>query len=399
MAVEARQPRSEWGSDGHGAAPALELIRLLAKEIGPRRPCSEAEARASEALARWLRDRGVAAERERFEGYATFAAPYGVMLGTALAGGMLQERRPRLGGLVSAAALAALALEADLRVTPVSDLLSRRPSANLVASVPAGGTPRRRVCLCAHMDSTRSGLIFHPAVLPRLPLLLRVPGFSATLLAVAPLVRRLPGAGVLRRLALAGVALSLVLLAERELRGEDVAGASDNASGAGVAAQLMAELAATPLEHTTVDLLVSGCEEAGVLGAQAYLSSHPERVRETTFVNFDTVGGDVPLTYVLREGTAGGVLRNASERLVASLERLARRRPELDLRAARATAGLSTDVTPVLARGLEGITLLAQGKTIPHYHWPTDIWENVAPATVGRALEVGRELLAEIDGW
>src|SRR5207247_4987261 len=136
-------------------------------------------------------------------------------------------------------------------------------------------------------------------------------------------------------------------------------------------AQLIVELAAEPLEHTTVDLVVSGCEEAGVLGAQAYLRSHAERARETVFVNFDTVGGDVPLTYVLREGTSGGVLRPAGARLVSALERLARRRPELGLRPARATAGLPTDVTPALARGLEGITLLAQAKTIPHYHWPT----------------------------
>jgi hypothetical protein len=102
---------------------------------------------------------------------------------------------------------------------------------------------------------------------------------------------------------------------------------------------------------------------------------------------------------VLREGTSGGVLRPAGTRLVSALERIARRRPELGLRPARTTVGLPTDVTPALARGLEGITLLAQGKTIPHYHWPTDTWENLEPRTIGLAVEVGRELLAEIDRW
>lgn len=385
--------------DDTDAALALDVIRLLAKEIGPRRPCSEAETRAAHALARWLSERGVTAELESFHGYSTFAAPYGVMLGAALAGGILQRRRRRLGGLASAAALGALVLEADMRSTPVSDLLSRRPSANVVATIPARGRPRRRVCLGAHLDSSRSGLMFHPSVVPRLRLLLQVPGFSAGALAVVPFARRFPGAGALRCLALGGLALSLALLAEREIRGEDVAGASDNASGTGVAAQLMVELVEQPLEHTTVDLVVSGCEEAGVLGAQAYLRSHPERARETVFVNFDTVGGDAPLTYVEREGTAGGISRPAAPRLVAALERLARRRPELELRSARATVGLATDVTPVLARGLEGITLLAQAETIPHYHWPTDTWENLEPRTVGRALAVGRDLLAEIDRW
>ena len=34
------------------------------------------------------------------------------------------------------------------------------------------------------------------------------------------------------------------------------------------------------------------------------------RAAETTFLNFDTVGGDVPLTYILREGT-GAITRPA----------------------------------------------------------------------------------------
>ena len=74
----------------------------------------------------------------------------------------------------------------------------------------------------------------------------------------------------MRRAALAGLAFSLAMLAERELRGEDVPGASDNASGAAVAAQLAAECAAAPLAHTQVDLLITSCEESGLLGAQAY---------------------------------------------------------------------------------------------------------------------------------
>jgi hypothetical protein len=398
MAIETHETPAGRERDDHGAAPALELTRLLSHELGPRRPCSENEARAAAAIVSWLQHRGVDAQLERFDGFATFAAPYGLMLGTALAGGVLQRGRRLLGAAVSWSALVALALEGDLRRTPVSDLLSRQPSANVVASIPARLEERRRVCLCAHMDTTRSGLMFHPALIRRLPLLLRIPGTSAGLLGVTPFMRDSKHRQ-LRRLAVAGMTLSLALIAEREIRGKDVAGANDNASGTGVAAQLIAETAAEPLERTTVDLLVTGCEEAGVLGAQAYLREHPERARRTVFVNFDTVGGDAPLTYVLREGTAGAIMRPASRRLVAAVERLGRRRPELSLRPAKATAGLPTDVAPVLARGLEGITLLAQADRIPNYHWPTDVWENVAPETVARAVEVGRELLAEIDRW
>ena len=100
------------------------------------------------------------------------------------------------------------------------------------------------------------------------------------------------------------------MLLERELRGEDVPGASDNASGTAVALQLAAECAAAPLAHTEVDVLITGCEESGLLGAQAYARRHTLRAAETTFLNFDTVGGDVPATYILREGT-GAITRTA----------------------------------------------------------------------------------------
>jgi acetylornithine deacetylase/succinyl-diaminopimelate desuccinylase-like protein len=183
---------------------------------------------------------------------------------------------------------------------------------------------------------------------------------------------------------------------ERELRGQDVPGASDNASGAAVAMQLAAECSASPLPHTEVDVLITSCEESGLLGAQEYARRHRLRAAETTFINFDTVGGPAPLTYILREGSAT-VNRPASDRLIRMLDAIAQRRPDLGLEPARTTPGLPTDATPMRARGWEAVTLLAQGKTIPNYHRPTDTYENVDPATVGRTLEAGRELLLALD--
>jgi hypothetical protein len=377
------------------AAPALEVIHLLASEIGPRRPCSAAEARAGRELIAWLQERGIPTDLQEFRGYSSFAHPYAALLSAVLAGGLLQRSGRAAGNLLTVGGLAAFALEGDLRVTPVSDLFSRETSANVVASVAPRDEERACVCLCGHMDTTRSGLMFHPKVLKRLPQLLAVPAISAVVLTAGPLLlrstlgRRAHAAGI------AGIVLSLALLLERELLGEDVPGANDNASGTAVACQLAVECAAEPLEHTRVDLLITGCEESGLLGSQAHIRSDPERARRTTFLNFDTVGGDVPLTYVMGEG--GVLKRPASPRLVAMLERIARRRPELGLRPSPATAGLPTDATTALAHGCEAVTLLARADTIPNYHWPTDTYENVAPATVARAVEAGRELLGEVD--
>ncbi|MGH2979860.1 MAG: M28 family metallopeptidase [Solirubrobacterales bacterium] len=379
---------------------ALDLLHVLASDVGPRRACSEAEMDAANRLGTWLRERAVDARIEEFQGYSSFTLPYATLFATSLAGGLLQRsqgrRLRRAGDMLAIASALTGALEGDLRWTPLSDRLARRLSVNVVGHVPSAGPTRRRVCLCGHLDTTRSGLMFHPRIARHLARLLQIPVASFLALAAGPALRRLPGGRRLNSLALAGAVFSLAMLLERELLGEDVPGASDNASGTAVAIQLAAECAAMPLAHTEVDVLITSCEESGLLGAQAYARRHALRAAETTFLNFDTVGGDVPLTYILREGT-GAVTRAAPPRLIELLEEIAARRPELGLVPANTTPGLPTDATPMRARGWDAVTLLAQGETIPNYHWPTDTYENIAPHTVQRALETGRELLRALE--
>jgi Peptidase family M28 len=382
-------------------AEALGVIEMLSGEVGPRRPCSDPEKEAANRLTAWLHDRGVEEARiEEFDGYSTFAAPYAALFTASLAGGLLQRSRRRgirrLGDGLTLSALVSAALEGDLRWTPLSDGLANRPSVNVLGHVPSAGPTRRRVCLCGHLDTTRSGLMFHPRLARHLAALLQVPAASALALAAGPALRRIRGGRTIHAAGMAGIAFALTMLLERELRGADVPGASDNASGTAVALQLAAECAAAPLDHTEVDILITSCEESGLLGAQAYARRHRLRAGETTFLNFDTVGGDVPLTYILREGT-GALTRPAPPSLIAMLEQIAERRPELGLEPAQTTPGLPTDATPMRARGWDAVTLLAQGETIPNYHWPTDTYANVAPHTVQNALETGRELLGALD--
>jgi peptidase M28-like protein len=375
--------------------PTLDLIRELASEVGPRRPCSDAETEAAGVAVEWLAKRGVQAEVEPFRGYSTFAHPYGMILGASLVGALLQRRHRPGGNVLTLAAAAGLALEGDLRVTPVSDLVARKPSTNVVASVPAAGEERQRICVAGHLDSTRSGLMFHPRLVPHLRALFQTPIVGAFVAAANPIVRRLPGGRTAHSIAIAGLLNGLVLLAERELRGEDVPGANDNASGCGVAAQLIAECAAEPLQHTRVDLVLTGCEESGVLGAQAYVRRRRGAGQRIVMINFDSVGGPAPVRYILKEGMA--VTRPATARLVELVEQIAARRSELGLTPASDTGALTTDATVALAHGHEAITFLAREKTIPNYHWPTDTYENIAPQTVARTLEAGRELLRELD--
>ena len=374
--------------------PALmPWVELLADGVGPRRPTSKAERLAAILVRDRLAALGVEAELEPFRGYSTFAAPFGAIFAAALAPALLPPRLRRSRSALALAALAALASEGGLLRTPLSDALSRRPSQNLVATIEPRGAPRRTVALVCHVDSSRSGLLFHPAFVRHLNRWLLAQAAAGALQGAEPL---LGGSRAGRRALLAArilLAAGALLVLERELRGEDVPGANDNASGVAVVAELARELAARPPQDTRVVALMTGCEESGLLGMQAFL-----RDRDTSgwlFLNFDSVGGPGTLRYARREGI--GLKWDADGGLVRTAERVAAARPELGIEPAQGPIGLTYDASPVLARGGRAITFVAgDGGVIPNYHWPTDTPDRVDQETLARALEAGREMIAAI---
>jgi hypothetical protein len=378
---------------GEDVDDALRWISLLCEEVGPRRPTGQAESVAAMAMRTELRSRGIDAETEPYPGYSSFAWPYGLILAAAIAPALLpgSMRRTRAG--LAAGAAGAMALEGELRTTPVSNLLARREGRSLVATLEPRGDVTRTLCLVSHLDSSRSGLLFHPAAARLVGRWITVQSLAVLVGATEPLLSRFR-AGRWLLAAARGIAVTgLALLAERELRGADVQGANDNASGVAVAARLIAERAEYPLQSTRLVMLATGGEEAGLLGAQEFL-----RTRDTEgwlFLNFDGVGAPATLRYLSQEGvfrrwpSDAGLVRLATE--------LADRRPELALERQDIPAGLTYDTTPVLARGGRAMTLSTQDETIPNLHWPSDTPENLDHDALRRSLEVGRELIAAID--
>lgn len=387
-------PRSQTRSENDSLEAALQVIELLAAEVGPRRPTSRSERLAARLMAERLSKAGLRAEVETFAGYSTFALPFGVIQALALASGLLPARRRILRSSLAVAAGALLASEGDLRRPLLSRVLARGESANVVARIEPSGGARRTLVLMCHLDSSRSGLIFDPRFVGMLGAVIAAQSLAVLAAAVTeplaggrPAGRRLAGAA--RAISAAG----LILLAERELRGEDVPGANDNASGCAVAATLAAELAAEPLQTTRVVLLMTGCEEAGTLGAQAFLREHD--TDGWLFVNFDNVGGDGSVRFLRREGVLAKW--DADPGLIAAAAAVAERHPELRMAPEDSPAGLTYDSSPVLAGGGRALTLSIQDGSIPNLHWPTDTLANVDRDGVSRTLRAGRELIGEIE--
>jgi hypothetical protein len=319
-----------------------------------------------------LAQAGVEASLEPFRGPSSFAWAQA----TAPALSLLGWRK---------SALVLGALENDQRFEPLSRLLSLADSQNVVASVPASGEEQRTLVLVSHLDSSRSGILFHPEVAPQLRKL-------TTLISAAVAARAVR---VFERTSKAILVAGLALLAEREILGADVPGANDNASGVGVATALAREFALAPLEATRVVFLATGCEESGTGGMRAFLDAHRGEWEDWLFLNLDGVGAPATLRYLPREG----ILRifGADPALIDVCEKTALDHPELGLRAAGVLAGLTYDATPVMARGGRAITVSAQDRTIPNYHSAQDVPENLDGDVLARALEATRLVAAAID--
>ncbi len=243
----------------------------------------------------------------------------------------------------------------------------------------------------AHIDSSRSGLIFDPRVVGLMgrwitlnSVLVLAGALGEPLLGGSPRGRELLAAA---RAALGG---SLALLLERELGGEDVPGANDNASGCAVALSLGARIAAAPLDSTRLVVLITGCEEAGTLGASAFLSAHD--TRDWLFLNVDNVGGSGTLRYLTREGVISKWDADAPMAAVAAA--VAERDPDLRMAPEPNPAGLTYDASQVLAHGGRALTLSIQDGAIENLHWPTDTVENVDPDGVARTLAAAAEMVA-----
>lgn len=375
-------------------AALLEWIRLLADEIGPRRPTSGSERRAAESLAARLRSAGVDAAIEPFRGYSTFSLPFAMTMGAAIAPEAVPRGRRAARSALAALAAAALVTEGSLERTPLSDLLARRPSGNVVATIEPSAGAERTLCLMAHYDTSRSGLMFNPRVVGWMNRWIALN--SALVLAGAvgePFAARSRRLRRALRVGRGVLAAGLGVLAERELRGVDVPGANDNASGAAVVATLACELAASPSLTTRVVVCLTGCEESGTLGSRAFLDS-----RDTDgwmFLNVDNVGGGGSVRYLRREGV---IIRwDADPGLIAAAARVARARPELRMASEDAPAGLTYDSSPVHARGGRALTLSVQDGFIPNLHLPSDTTENVEVESVERTLAAARGIVAAVD--
>ncbi len=383
------------------AATREDLERLATIERGS---ASAGEAQAAELLARMLAERGLHPTLERERAVGEFWPTVGLAaLAGALAGAL--GGRSRLGGTALAALAAGLlADDVDNGAHALRRVLPQRTTTNVLAWA-GDRDARETVVLVSHHDAARTGLLFHPGLVP---LVNRIaPGWYAKqttstqtgqLLVAGPLIAALGSALGVRRARRLGVLWSLVtaaLLAD-VARSPVVAGANDNLSAVAVLLTIAERLRERPPRGVRVLLLSTGSEESFMEGMRGFVARHrgeldPQRTR---VVALECVGSPHLL---LMEGEGMLRMRDHDSSLRDELQAAADEAGVALWRGLRLGAG-GTDALPALRAGYRAACLAAcnELKVPANYHWPSDIPENLCWQTIAQAASVAETLIRRV---
>jgi hypothetical protein len=380
----------------------LEHIRALSEEIGPRGSTTPAEARAAEYVRNVLADLGADPRIEVFSSAKSGWLPYALVTLLSLVGVVLFPLDPPLTNwiavLVTALAFVCGFLELNLMPNPIMWVLPKGESQNVFGVIEPSGSPTQDVLLVGHLDTHRTplthrskaGLLFYEVMLKA--------GFvSLLLLPLLYLVGVISGWGWVWPISLLPgtfVLVVFIVTAHVDFTGY-TPGASDNASGAGLALAL-AELAVQePLRRTRLWAVAVGCEEVGMYGSFDFYRKHGSDLVDAYVITLDNLGIAGP-AWILHEGL--NLQFYSDPDLIALAERIAAEHPRLGAFSQKWDIAY-TDSAPAIKAGLKTITLLGatRDKKLPYWHVPDDTVDKLRPEVLANTAEFAWRMVRAID--
>jgi hypothetical protein len=361
---------------------------------------TEFERQAAEYLVGQMKAIGLDARLEQFSSHTSFSWTYLIIYGGLFIGGYIGWNHPFLGILLCALMLVLFYGECTSKWKALADLLPKRPSQNVLGIIPNRGAAKK-VVLVAHYDSSKSGLSFHPSTVGTFRQSFIISVVMMLLLLEILVIRSFYGGGSLLRvlwvISLAYLLLPIILLLHRELFGQYVQGASDNASGVAAMLAVAEGLAKVPPKNLEVWCLATGCEEVNLMGMTAFLQAHQYELdsKTTYFINFDNLGSG-SLRFVTAEGMLT-VFPSAPE-LVAAAEKLSQTQIFKDIQP-HVYKLATLDALVASSRGYKTISLMALDNRngIPHWHWPTDVLKNIDFTVAEKAAVFARTIVEKIN--
>jgi hypothetical protein len=384
------------------AAPMLEHMRILCKELPPRVPTGEGEHKAAEYVADVLRRSGVNdVILQPYKGITTLGLPATIaaLLGVLgfLVGWWAGVIGPWLGGALLF--LSAYTIRNLLRTIPpfFQPLIARHEGRNVVATVPARQPAHKRIFILAHLDANKQRFTFPPS----LPALMKpMETGSVVLLALAGLsfwLQALLGWNLFWFQLVGLIFLLIVLLGlwADEFQ-PTVEGANDNASAVVVALALAEKLLAEPLAQSDVTFLFTGCEEVGHHGLQAYLQQYRPPKENTYWIDLELVGAG-QLCFATRHGVSYLSEYEPGEEILQLAQQTAQANPALNV-SGRPMLILE-EVSTLRNNGYNALCLMGYNEQgyLPNWHRLSDTMENIDPTMLERTARFTWAMLKTID--
>jgi hypothetical protein len=399
-----QQRHSNRADDRELAARALEHVRHLSVDIGPRGSTTTAEAAAAAYAWGVLDKLGLSPRMQRFTSGTSQWRPFALAITLTLLAVAVYPLADRataiLATVLAATTLLSAYLELNFTTNPVRWLLPKRPSQNVWTVIPAAHTPARRLVLTGHLDTHRTPFVFRtPFHLSVFRVLVAATFASMTALVILYIAGSILQSHIIYIISLAPAVLlilGLIMTIQPDMT-PYTPGANDNASGAAIVLTLAERLKDEPLANTEVWTVNSGCEEVGCYGAIAFLRQHREELGDAYFIALDSLAGPGSgPCYITREGMTKPYRSDPT--LVALADQIAADRPELGAYSNVMPLGF-TEGAVGIKNGLPSLTFvnLRPDSVLPYWHRPDDIFENVDADVLARTQAFLWELLQRID--
>jgi hypothetical protein len=383
----------------------IEHVRVLCKEIGPRGPTTEEEARAAAYAAAKLEEVGakqVSIEPFRSVPSVWWALEVASVIALATTWLYFLSRGLFWGWSIVLLLVAIYAIVAELSFWRLSfsNLLPKRLSQNVCGKVFPRQESKRRLVVIGHLDTNRTPILFHRRIVHYLPWILMIMFACVVLKACAFLVGSITESYqtvfVVSLVLDVPIFITLLAMLHGDLVSPFTEGANDNATAAAVVLSLAERFVREPLERTEYWALCTGCEEATLTGICDFLDRHGEELRDAWFVDLECLGiGE--LRYMTYEGMLKKYYSNPG--LVRAAVEAAETIGDSRITGMPLRSGY-TETAIVVGRGFKGITIMAfpeGSEEMPHWHQTSDRMENIDPDGLDRAMEYVAAIARELD--
>ncbi|MCU0324075.1 MAG: M20/M25/M40 family metallo-hydrolase [Spirosomaceae bacterium] len=173
-------------------------------------------------------------------------------------------------------------------------------------------------------------------------------------------------------------------------------GASDNATGVAAAIETANRLWDKNLKDVDVELVLTGAEEVGMIGARDYFLKHAkEFTKETYLINFDTLGNG-NLKVITQTGSWSNIIYD--NRIIQSAKEIISQDTDLQHITTGAWHTADFDSVWFLRAGVPCVTLAALDTNgrMPNIHRPTDTFENVDFKPMNDAIQLAEQIALKL---